>query len=370
MTTIEDRLREGARDVQAAIANMEQRTLSGSPGRPQPAAAFVGVFLAVLMIGLMVVMLRGESASSVNPSRQFGTSDSAGTTTLIEKGEIPGAVLEYWALEGTLQSVGDEEGWLCPAISNEGYSRLTDPGQMPPELEVSLPGYEPLEVYSRDHGPVCHQPHVLVMLALTDGETLELAVDAGMTVWPQVSRFEDCEGCTFVGGPVTELTLNDHPARLHLLAETGHISVWWVDPSGTPMYAESSGLDQERVLELVGSIRIDPVTHRARVDAFQGLQMLSDQESVGVWENGYSRSVIYDIDGNNIQVTTTRNASFNPYARFAPDVEYLELVQVHDRPAVWIPEAGNFLIFGNGIEISIEGAPTLEEALALAEQLG
>jgi hypothetical protein len=137
------------------------------------------------------------------------------------------------------------------------------------------------------------------------------------------------------------------------------------------MYAESSGLSQERVFELVGSMVIDPVTRRAAIQAGD-LHVISDQESVGVWEEGYSRSVVYDIDGIDVQIRTSRNASFDPYARFAPFVEFLGLVEVNDTPAVWIPEAGNFLIFdhGNGVEISVEGAPSLEEAIAVAEQLG
>jgi hypothetical protein len=377
MTTIDDRLREGARDVQAAIASMEQRTLSGSSRRPQPAAAFVAVFLAVLMIGFMVVMLRGESTSSVvaHPPAQAVT-----TTSLVDDSGIPRSLLDYWALEGTLESVGDEDVWLCPSWpSVGGYSVPVAEDSIPEEFILSLPNVEPIEVSNLAERPICRQPHVLVLFAVADGKTLESGVLAGMAVWPQVTRFnDDCCGSettmAFVGGPVTELTINEQPALLHLLAATGHISIWWVDASRTPMYAESSGLSQERVLELVGSINIDPVTHRAAVDAdaLQDLQVFSDRESVGVWERGYSRAAVYSIDGFEVVVTTSRDASFDPYARFAPYVKDLSLVEVHDRPAVWIPVDSNFLMFGNsgGIQVVIHGSPSLEEAIALAEQLG
>lgn len=377
MTTIEDRLREGARDVHAAIASMEQRTLSGSSRRPQPAAAFVAVFLAVLMIGFVVVMLRGESTSSLvsPPPAQTVT-----TTSLVDDSGIPRSLLDYWALEGTLESVGDEDAWLCPSWpSVGGYSVQVAEDDIPEEFRLSLPDVEPIEVSNWAERPICRQPHVLVLFALADGKTLASGVHAGMAVWPQVSRFNDicCSTETtlaFVGGPVTELTINDHPARLHLHAETGHISVWWVDASGTPMYAESSGLSQERVFDLVGSIDIDPVTHRAAVDAdaLEDLQVFSDRESVGVWERAYSRAVGYSIDGFEVVVTTSRDASFDAYARFAPYVKDLSLVEVHDRPAVWIPVDSNFLMFSNpgGIQVVIHGAPNLDEAIALAEQLG
>jgi hypothetical protein len=377
MTTIEDRLREGARDVQAAIANMEQRTLSGSPHRPEPAVAFVAVFLAVLMIGFMVVMLRGESASSVvsQPPAQTVT-----TTSLVDDSGIPRSLLDYWALEGTLESVGDEDVWLCPSWpSVGGYSVQVAEDSIPEEFILSLPDVEPIEVSNWAERPICRQPHVLVLFALADGKTLASGVLAGMAVWPQVTRFNDpcCLTETtmaFVGGPVTEPTINGHPALLHLHAETGHISVWWVDASGTPMYAETSGLSQERVLELVGSIDIDPVAHRAAVDAdaLEDLQVFSDRESVGVWERSYSRAVVYSIDGLEVAVTTSLDASFDAYARFAPYVKGLSIVEVHDRPAVWIPVDSGFLIFSNAddIQVVIHGAPDLDEAIALAEQLG
>jgi hypothetical protein len=140
------------------------------------------------------------------------------------------------------------------------------------------------------------------------------------------------------------------------------------------MYAETSGLSQERVLELVSSIDIDPVAHRAAVDAdaLEDLQVFSDRESVGVWERSYSRAVVYSIDGLEVAVTTSLDASFDAYARFAPYVKGLSIVEVHDRPAVWIPVDSGFLIFSNAddIQVVIHGAPDLDEAIALAEQLG
>jgi hypothetical protein len=139
------------------------------------------------------------------------------------------------------------------------------------------------------------------------------------------------------------------------------------------MYAETSGLDREQVLELVDSITVDPVTRRATVDtdALGGLEVISEQASVGVWESGYWRYVTYNINGSDVSINTSRDAAFDPYARFAPYVELLSLVEVQNLPAVWGPDNGGFLVFtsAEGVRVSIEGAPSVEEAIAIAEQL-
>jgi hypothetical protein len=300
-------------------------------------------------------------------------------TGSVDDGTIPIVVLDYWALDGTLESVGGEEGWLCPARSNSGYTSVVNNADMPEVLKAGVPGLEPVEIFNRYDGPVCRQPHTLVMLTSTDDEASGSIVKAGMTVWPQITRFgdacgDDAEDCVqFVGGPVDVLIVNEKPARLQLHSDTGHFDVWWVDASGTPMYAETSGLDREHVLELVGSITVDPVTRRATVDtdALGGLEVISEQASVGVWESGYWRYVTYNINGSDVSINMSRDAAFDPYARFAPYVELLSLVEVHEIPAVWAPDIGGVLVFtsAEGVRISVEGAPSVEEAIAIAEQL-
>jgi hypothetical protein len=301
------------------------------------------------------------------------------TTGSVDDGTIPIVVLDYWALDGTLESVGSEEGWLCPARSNSGYTSVVNNADMPEVLKLGVPGLEPVEIFNRYDGPVCRQPHTLVMLTSTDNEASGSIVEAGMTVWPQITRFgdacgDDTEDCVqFVGGPVERLIVNENPARLQLHSDTGHFDVWWVDASGTPMYAETSGLDREQVLELVGAITVDPVTRRATVDTdtLGDLEVVSDQASVGVWERGYWRYVTYSIGGTDVAINTSRNAAFDPYARFAPLVELLSLVEVQNLPAVWGPDNGGFLVFtsAEGVRVSIEGAPSVEEAIAIAARL-
>lgn len=384
MNTIDDRLREAAQDVHDAFATAQRSAVPGIRRSPSPAKAVVAGVLVVFLIALPIVVLRGSTGgTSAGAPAQPETTATAATTSvtpgIVDDSTIPIVVLDYWALDGTLESVGSEEGWLCPARSNAGYTSVVNNADMPQELKVGIPGFEPVETLNRDDGPVCRQPHTLVMLSPTDDEASGSIADAGMTVWPQVTRFADACGddtgdcVSFDGGPVDELIINDHPARLQLHSQTGSYDVWWVEESGTPMYAETSGLGREQVLELIGSITVDPVTRRATVDTdtLGDLEVVSDQASVGVWERGYWRYVTYSIDGTDVAINTSRNAAFDPYARFASLVEFLSVVEVQNLPAVWGPDHGGFLVFtsAEGVRVSIEGAPSVEEAIAIAARL-
>ena len=289
---------------------------------------------------------------------------------------VPLEVAEYWALEGTLESVGGEEGWLCPVRGNLGFTASVEAGEMPRELEVGLPGQEPDMVLNRDNGPSCVQPHLFVMLA-TSGPESGADYTAGMTVWPQTTRFEDTcgAGCTWVGGTAEELTINAQPARLHIGFD-GHTDAWWFDASGTPMYAETYGLPRDRVLGLINAITIEPSMRRATVDAeaLGDLDVVSNQTSVGFWKSGLWRSAVYNIDGSEIAVDTSYDAAFDPRARFAPFIWTSALVDVDDIPAVWADNGAGytFLEFAidGGVHITISGFLTSHQSVALAEQLG
>jgi hypothetical protein len=328
--------------------------------------------LVIALIGIPLLVLGGGRG----PSGTAATNRPVSTTPTDRSEVLPSAVEDYWALQGTLESVDAEPGWLCPALPSSGYTAIVSDRDMPPEFKVSLPGREPVEVFNRDGGPVCRQPHMLVMIHADGRGPGVTTATAGVVVWPQVTRFEDTcgAGCSFAGGPIEEPIINGQPARLQLHTETGHYDLWWVDTSGTPMYAQTSGLTGERVLELVDSITVDPTTHRATVEpgVLGDLEMFSAQPSVGIWERGYWRSASYELEGSTIRIETSRDTSFDPYARFASAIDYLDLVEVGGRPAVWIPEAGNLLRFTNpdGVRISVEGAASVEEAITLAEQLG
>ena len=100
-------------------------------------------------------------------------------------------------------------------------------------------------------------------------------------------------------------------------------------------------------------------------------EVAADEPSVGVRESGYWRAAEYDIGGNSILISTTRVTSFDACARSASYPDYLALVHDDRALAVWTPEAGNILTYepGNGVKVSIEGAPTLDQAIATASNL-
>lgn len=120
---------------------------------------------------------------------------------------------------------------------------------MPQELILEVPGLDPVQGL-QPRRRTCVPPAALLVLLAAAAAGPGLSAEAGMAVWPKVARSEDtCDNCEFVGGTIDQLTINDQPARLQFDSDTGHYDVWRVDDSGTPMYAETSGLNQDRVLD-------------------------------------------------------------------------------------------------------------------------
>jgi len=386
--TLDERLREASRDVHQAAKQISDRPL---PDRSQPRSILVAVSAAafVLVIAVPVVLIRGpgdngllSTIASQEPTATPATTGTAGETA--DTSPVPDEVRAYWAREGTLESVGDEPGWLCPAKLNVGFSSIVTASDVPAELSVELAGQAPVESYFRDEGPACNQPPGIVMLAFTD--QTGSAATAGMTVYPSVTRFEDtCPpgSCSVAGGPeegsadpspLDDLTINGQPAKI--FTHAGSVQLWWVDPNGVPLYAQASGLTRGQMLILAESTTADPATHIVKVGAElpAGLQTIEQEPSVGVWEFGLSRTDVYDIEGTegtSIAISTRYNSGETPYARYAANVEFLELADIDGTKALWIPEGGNFLTFKSavGVNVSIEGAPTMEDAMQIARDL-
>ena len=329
------------------------------------------------LLGVTVVIALGVSACSNGAAIDTARLESIALDPGLaqDSGEPMAEVLEYWALAGTLDSVGEEEGWLCPTRGNVGFGTAIEPSEIPQAFKLILPDRDPSLVLNRDSGPGCVQPHLLVMLAPADSDVGPQYV-AGMTVWPQTTRFEDIcgVGCSWGGGTVEEPTINGQPSRFQFGSD-GHSDVWWFDTSGTPMYAETYGLPQDRVLDLIKSIAIEPDKHRATVDteALGSLGVVSDQTSVGFWANGVSRSAVYDIDGKQISIDTRYEPTFDPRARFAPFIWTAELVDMQGTPAVWVDNGAGYAFFdfvtGGGIHVTISGVLTAVQAGALAAEL-
>lgn len=371
--TIDELLRQATRDVRDATIGLEERQTPRPGMRPAWVTVAATAVVALVAIGVPILLVTGDRSDGT----EVGSAESATSTTVAVDDEIPTVVLDYWALEGTLESVGEEPGWLCPPQPSVGNTSIVAEEEIPASLEFTLPDLNPVEVYNRNDGPTCHQPPMLVLVATTDPGSELTSTTAGVAVWPRTTRFEDTcgEGCSFDGGPVETPTINGQPARIQLHTQTGHYDAWWVDTSGTPLYAETSGLGYEEVVALIDTIALDPETHRVILDretAGVDFEIVLDQPSVGVWERGYWRAAEYQIGGTSILITATRDVSFDPYARFAAYVDDLIVTDVEDGPAVWVPEAGNFLVYEtpDGVKISIEGAPTIGEAIAIARQLG
>ncbi len=329
-------------------------------------------------MAVVVLSVLGVSACTNGPAIDTASLDQIALDPGLaqDHGEPMPEVLAYWALEGTLESVGDEDGWLCPTRGNVGFSVAIEPSEIPDSFKLGLPDQQPRLVLNRDSGPRCVQPHLLVMLASADTDVGSEYV-AGMTVWPQTTRFDDVcgAGCGWGGGTVEAPTINGQPSRFQLGSD-GHTDVWWFDASGTPMYAETYGLPQDRVLGVINAITIDPSMGRATVDAeaLGDLEVVSNRTSVGSWKSGLWRSAIYDIDGSEINVDTSHDPTFDPRARFAPYIWTAALVDVDGAPAVWANNgaeyAGLKFTTGDGIHVFIFGKLTAQQAVALAEELG
>jgi hypothetical protein len=388
MMTVDERLREASQDVHQAAAQLNDRQL---PDRPHRRSVLVAVSAAafVLVLAVPVVLIRGQGAngSLSTIASQEPTATPATTGTADESPDsssVPDEVRAYWSLEGTLESVGNEPGWLCPAKLNVGYSSIVTASDIPAELSVELAEQAPVESYFRDEGPVCNQPPGVVMLAFAD--QTGSAATAGMTVYPSLTRFEDtCPpgSCSVEGSPqeglvdpspLDDLTINGQPAKLFTYA--GSFQLWWVDPNGVPLYALASGLTRDQMLTLAESTTADPATHLVNIGAElpAGLQTVEQEPSVGVWESGLSRTDVYDIegtDGTSIAISTRYNSGETPYARYAANVEFLELADIDGTIALWISEGGNFLSFksATGVNVNIEGALTKEDAVQIARDL-
>lgn len=357
---VDERLREAARDAHQAAKQLPDRRVS-NPRVPRPLIASA-VFALVLVVAVPVVMLQGGA----------GAGPSAGTADL-DTSEIPREVLDYWALEGNLESIADEPGWLCPPKPTVGHTAIVDDSAIPADLNYELPGHSPLDSYLRDDGPTCNQPPALVMLAFVDDSQINAA--AGIVVWPTTTRFEDTCPPASCGvdedATMESLTINDQPATLKTRGES--LQVWWLDAGGVPLYSEASGISRAELLAAVESIEADPASHTVDLtgEIPGDMQIVEQQESRGVWEPGYWRMDVYDIDGNSIAVEAKYDSGQTPYSRYASAVSFLDLAEVDDSPAVWIAEGGNFLILEdpNGVLIHIEGAPTIEQAIEVADAL-
>jgi hypothetical protein len=362
---VDERLREAARDAHRASKQLQERRVSKSRV-PRPMIAVVA-FALVLVVAVPVVILQGGA----------GAGPSAGTPKdrNVDASEIPREILDYWSKEGNLESIAGEPGWLCPPKPSVGYTAVVDTSGMPADLNYELPGQSPVDTYLRDDGPTCNQPPALVMLAFTDQS--QATATAGMTVWPSTTRFEDtcppgsCSVGDDEGTSLENLTINDEPAKLKTHNET--FQLWWVDKGGVPLYSEASGISRTELLDAAESINADPASHTVDVtgEISGDMQIVEQQVSLGVWEPGYWRMDVYDIDGTSVAVEAKYDSGQTPYSRYASAVSFLDIVEVDGSPAVWIPEGGNLLIFEgpNGVLIHVEGAPTAEQAVEIAKAL-
>ena len=242
-------------------------------------------------------------------------------------------------------------------------------------LNYELPGQSPVDTYLRDDGPTCNQPPALVMLAFA-GES-QTDATAGMAVWPSTTRFEDtcppgsCGVGDDQGTTLEDLTVNDQPATLYTHNES--FRLWWVVKGGVPLYGEASGISRAELLAAAESIEANPTRHIVEIggDIPGQMQVVEQQESLGVWEPGYWRMDVYEIDGTSVAVQARYDSSQTPHTRYTAGVAFLDLAEVNESPAAWIPEGGNFLIFqmSDNVIVHVEGSPTLEQAVRVAEDL-
>lgn len=365
--TVEERLREAARDAHRAAREVAtHRTPKRTSRRPSVSVA-VAAFLVVVAIAAPLVLLRGTPGAG--PSVML-SGDSFDTS------EVDGAVVDYWSKEGTLESVASEPGWLCPVRPSVGYTSEVDPSAIPSELSVELTGATPVDSLFHDDGPLCSQPPSLVMLELANDARTEAT--AGIAVWPSLARFEDtcplgdCDsGDGEEGASVEDVSINDKAATLSTNRDS--FQLWWVDQNGVPLYGEGSGISRAELLELAESFEADVTTHTVEVtaDGVEGLEVVEQGPSVGVWLPGYSRTDIYDVDADSITVRSRFDRGVTPLTRYTGGVSDLRLADVNESAAVWIPEGGNLLEFQlpGDVVVDIQGAADFDQAVALAEDL-
>ncbi len=365
---VDERLREAARDAHRAAREVATDRLphrmTRRPSFSVAAAAFVVVVIAIAAPLVLLSGAPGAGPSVILSGDSFDTS------------EVPNDVVDYWSKEGTLESVGTEPGWLCPVRPNVGYTSEVEPSAIPPELTMGLPGSTPVESFFHDDGPLCSQPPSLVMFEFADDTDTEAI--AGLTVWPSLSRFEDtcplgdCGAVdTEEGGSVEEVSINGKEATLSVNGDS--FQLWWVDPNGVPLYANGSGILRAELLALAESFEADVTTHTVTtaVDETSGLEIVQQGPSLGVWLPGYSQTDTYEIDGLTISVRSRFDRGLTPLARYSGGVDVLQLTDINDSAAIWIPEGGNLLEFESpgGVIVDVQGAANLEQGIAIAEVL-
>ncbi len=116
MNTIDERLKRAGRDINAATAATSNAY--ESPARPRRGVAFYLVAAAavtLLIVGGPVLFI----TSGGSDSDPVG---AAGQEPGLPEEAAP-VVQAYWALDGQLDSVGAEEGWLCPVRGQNSSAR-------------------------------------------------------------------------------------------------------------------------------------------------------------------------------------------------------------------------------------------------------
>lgn len=377
MNTIEDRLRKAGRDINTAVAvssSPSESPVRSRRGVLRPLIAAAAVTLVVVG-GPMLFLMSDDSGVDVGDS---GVSES---TSFEEAAPV---VKEYWALDGHLDSVGSEEGWLCPVRGPEGYTSIVAPSDVPASLMVDLPGHEAEEEFNRSDGPECHQPATMVLVDFTDSSMQK--AESAIAVWPSATRWDDLclEGCAFSGDAETP-TINGQPALLHTHPGTGSIDLWWIDSSGAPMYAQASGVTSEELTALAGFMTVDLEGHSVGLAVLPDSEPDPDEEplpevleglfdrldhveitpSVGVWDDGYWRGAAYFSESPGVVITTLFDAAFDPYAMLARSVDHAELVDVNGSVGVLVSDGFDRVTFrrDDGAVVSVDAEAAEENSV-------
>lgn len=365
--TIDERLREAARDAHRAAREAATDRIPRRTKRRPGFSVTVAAFVAVLAIAAPLILLGGNPGAGPSGALSGDSFDASG---------VPGELADYWSKEGTLESVSSESGWLCPIRPSIGYTSDVEPSAIPSELSVTLTGATTVDSFFHDDGPACSQPPSLILLDYADDTRTEATT--GMAVWPSLARFEDtcplgdCDsGDNEEGASVDQVFINDKAATLSINRDS--FQLWWIDGNGVPLYAAGSGLSRNEVLDLAETFETNVTTHTVEVtgDGTDGLEVVEQGPSRGVWLPGYSRTDTYDIDGVSITVRSRFDRGLTPLARYSGAVSVLRLADVNGSAAVWIPEGGNHLELQlpGDVAVDIQGAANFDQAVALAEDL-
>ncbi len=155
MNTIEDRLEQGASDVHVAVASLQEGAAPRTRRRTVPAVAFAAGVLAVLLIGLPLIVFRGDSA-------QPGSPTSPGATQPQEVATIPG---------------GDDG-------THTLTTEPTAPSSTAEKIEVDAPRVTVTEVSTGDVPPIDSTP-------LIDGDAFRSVSDLLATTGQTYAEFPD-----------------------------------------------------------------------------------------------------------------------------------------------------------------------------------